>query len=417
MTPGSSAVGLDGLTSGPGQHGVATATDQVIPPMVRPAADWRPTPFQEFVLKVHSRCDLACSYCYMYQLADQGWRDQPLSMTDGTFARACHRIAEHVAAHGLDAVRVVLHGGEPLLVGPARLATMAGRIRASVGPRTTVDVTVQTNGVLLDEPGVRTLRQSGVRVGVSLDGDRVANDRHRVSAAGRSSYDQVCRTLGLLRDADLFAGILCVVDLANDPVTTYDALLAHRPPVIDFLLPHGNWTSPPPGRPADDSSPYGNWLAAAFDRWYDASAERTRVRLFEETVNLLLGGASQSESIGLSPVATVVVNADGALEQVDTLRSTYPGAVGTGLTVFTNTMDDALGHPAVVARQVGVRALGPICRACRIRDTCGGGYYPHRYRAGAGFVNPSVYCPDLLRFVDHVTGRLRADLRRLGVTQ
>lgn len=47
---------------------------------VEPLEDrgWRPAPFQQFVLKLHSRCNLACDYCYVYQMADQTWRSRPL---------------------------------------------------------------------------------------------------------------------------------------------------------------------------------------------------------------------------------------------------------------------------------------------------------------------------------------------------
>ena len=34
-------------------------------------------PFREIVLKVHSRCDLACDHCYVYEHADQSWRARP----------------------------------------------------------------------------------------------------------------------------------------------------------------------------------------------------------------------------------------------------------------------------------------------------------------------------------------------------
>ena len=44
-------------------------------------------PFREFVVKIHSRCDLACDYCYMYELADQTWRDRPRKMSDDTSSR------------------------------------------------------------------------------------------------------------------------------------------------------------------------------------------------------------------------------------------------------------------------------------------------------------------------------------------
>ncbi|MET9845799.1 hypothetical protein [Streptomyces ossamyceticus] len=48
-------------------------------------------------------------------------------------------------------------------------------------------------------------------------------------------------------------GRLCTVDLANDPVETYEALLDFAPPRVDFLLPHGTWRHPParPGAPDD----------------------------------------------------------------------------------------------------------------------------------------------------------------------
>ena len=75
-------------------------------------------PLRQFVLKVHSRCDLACDHCYVYQSADQSWRDRPMAISDETIAWTAQRIAEHAKAHQLPAVQVVLHGGEPLLAGP-----------------------------------------------------------------------------------------------------------------------------------------------------------------------------------------------------------------------------------------------------------------------------------------------------------
>jgi uncharacterized protein len=35
------------------------------------ATGWKPIPFREFVIKIHSRCDLSCDYCYMYEMVDQ----------------------------------------------------------------------------------------------------------------------------------------------------------------------------------------------------------------------------------------------------------------------------------------------------------------------------------------------------------
>lgn len=130
------------------------------------------------------------------------------------------------------------------------------------------------------------------------------------------------------------------------------------------------------------------------------------MRLFEECVALLLGLPAATESLGLAPFDAVVVETDGSIEQVDSLKSAYEGAARTGLDIFRHTFDAALRHPGVAARQAGAAALAAGCRACPLLSVCGGGNYAHRYRAGQGFTNPSVYCADLQRFIRHVAGRL-----------
>ncbi|MGR7002168.1 hypothetical protein ACU686_36045 [Yinghuangia aomiensis] len=210
--------------------------------------------------------------------------------------------------------------------------------------------------------------------------------------------------------------MLCTIDLDNDPVDVYESLPAHEPPALDFLLPHGNWTTPPPGlTPGSTATPYGDWLAAAFDRWYDVPEQETGVRLFEDILSLLLGGPGRSEQIGPGPATVVVVDTDGSIEQVDTVKSAFDGAAATGMSVHSHTFDRVLRHPAVVARQIGTKGLSETCNACAVRDVCGGGYFTHRYRRGSGFLNPSVYCPDLMRVITHVRSRVAADLDAAGV--
>src|SRR5262245_24739399 len=86
---------------------------------------WQPTPFREFILKLHSRCNLACDYCYIYESADQSWRARPTVMSSETVQQAAVRIGEHAKAHRLTRVDVVLHGGEPLLAGIGHIAFTA----------------------------------------------------------------------------------------------------------------------------------------------------------------------------------------------------------------------------------------------------------------------------------------------------
>jgi uncharacterized protein len=131
---------------------------------------WRPIPFREFVVKAHSRCDLACDYCYMYEMADQSWRDRPRRMSIEIARRTALRIGEHARGHQIPSVALILHGGDPLLAGGELISELVSATYAAVGPDVHVDVRIQTNRVSLDDSYLRLFNDLDVHVGVSLDG-------------------------------------------------------------------------------------------------------------------------------------------------------------------------------------------------------------------------------------------------------
>ena len=360
-------------------------------------------PFRQFVLKVCSRCDLACDHCYVYEHADQSWRAKPKMISDEIVATAADRIASHARQHTLPEVRIILHGGEPLLAGKSRLAWICARLREVIEPVCRLDLRIHTNGVLLDEQFCELFAQHRAMIGISLDGDRAANDLHRRYADGRSSYTQVIAAIELLRTErfrPLFAGLLCTIDVRNDPLATYAALAALQPPHIDFLLPHATWEQPPPAA-APGRTPYADWLTKIYDRWA-GDPRRIPVRLFDSVIATTRGGHSTTESLGLAPVDLAVIETDGTVEQADSIKVAYDGAPRTGLDIRHSDLDEAARHPSITARQRGLNGLCATCRGCPVVTSCGGGLYAHRYRDGTGFDNPSVYCADLKKLITHV---------------
>jgi uncharacterized protein len=361
-----------------------------------------------YVLKASSRCDLACDHCYVYEHADRSWRQKPKVIDGATVVQAARRIAEHVRSHRLDHVSIVLHGGEPLLLGHHRLRELLRALRSEIDPVTRLALTVHTNGVLLDVGFCDLFSEFGVRVGVSLDGDLTANDRHRKFADGRSSHAQVLRALRLLRRPDyrhLYAGILCTVDVANDPISVYQALLAQDPPRLDLLLPHATWDNPPPGPPGVHA-PYASWLGEVHAQWV-ADGYPVPIRLFDSLLAAWEGRGSGSEAAGLDPVDLLVIETDGAWEQADSLKTAYDGAPATGCDVFSHSVDEAAAHPGMAARRAGIAGLSKACQACPVVRACGGGLYAHRYKSANGFDNPSVFCADLKILIPRVTNAPR----------
>jgi uncharacterized protein len=379
--------------------------------------EWQPVAIREFILKINSRCNIKCDYCYLYELSDDSWKSQPVFMSEEVARQAASRIAQHAEIHQLESVRIYLHGGEPLQMKPHRLRKILSVLSAASRSDFEVRISVQTNGILLSDEVIDLLAEFEVGIGISLDGDAMGNDRHRRDRRGDGTYQRVVESVTRLREgphSQLFSGFLATVDVRNDPVACYEALIAHHPPVVDFLQPHHNWDNAPPLL-EPTRHVYGDWLIAVFDRWFGAARVETRVRKFEQMMKVMLGVASASESVGLSPAASVVIQTNGSYELLDTLKSAYKGAALTGLNIFDNDLDRVLHHPMVVAGQLGANGLCSTCRECSMMRICGGGHLPHRYKSGSGFLNPSVYCGDLAALILHIQSRLLESCKEAGI--
>lgn len=363
--------------------------------------------FRQFVLKIAGRCDLACDHCYVFEHADQSWRTRPNLMHTDVVESVVARIAEHAEAHSLPRVTVVLHGGEPLLAGVQRIRELARLLHESLPQACTADIRIQTNGLRLDTAFCDMFLEEGIGVGISIDGDQTANDRHRRHVNGRTSYPELVQAIELVgseRYRPIFNGLLCTVDVDNDPIKVFDALAAFAPPRVEFLLPHATWIDPPPGAHQNEAR-FASWLLAAHRRW----TERGRpmdVRLFRSVADLLAGRPSSTEAIGPEPGDLVVVETDGTIEQADSLKTAYDGAPATGFHVSRHSFDEAAAHPGFGDRRVGVTALSPICQRCPVVRVCGGGLYAHRYN-GSDFANPSVFCRDLYTLITGLAGESR----------
>jgi uncharacterized protein len=310
-------------------------------------------------------------------------------------------------------VHVVLHGGEPLLLGEERTRGVLEILRREIAPVTSLVMRMHTNGVLLSESYLDLLAEYDVKVGVSLDGGRAANDLHRLDRRGNSSYDRVVKALDLLRAPayrHLYSGLLCTIDIQNDPVEAYRALIEQEPPRIDFLLPHATWEHQPFGLPArrdrtrakDGAAPYAHWLGKIFAVW-EQEGRPVPVRTFDSVLAALHGRPSGTESLGLAPADLLVIETDGSLEQADWLKTAYEGAAATGFDVFRNSLDQAALHTGIMARQHGLDDLCDACRQCPVVAVCGGGLYAHRYDPATGFDNPSVYCADLVELIGRIS--------------
>src|SRR5688572_1741196 len=155
-----------------------------------------PLKCQTLVIKIASRCNLNCKYCYMYNMGDLSFQKQPKVMKDVVLTAMMQRVKDHCAIHGIKAFTLIMHGGEPLLAGFDFFRKFVNTANEMLLPDVQPVFVLQTNGTMLTEEWCQLLGELKiVNLGISLDGVKEINDINRIDHAGRGSYDRIIQGL------------------------------------------------------------------------------------------------------------------------------------------------------------------------------------------------------------------------------
>jgi uncharacterized protein len=363
------------------------------------------------LVKTASRCNFDCSYCYVYRGPDTTWRLQPKRMRREVVTALRDRLVEQ-AERQEAGFAIILHGGEPLLLGSHALAALLRGLRTRLSPERH-PISIQTNGALLSGKLLDLFAETRTSVSVSIDGPSPVNDLGRLDHRGGSTFATTARGIRLLashrESGFLFAGTLSVIQPAADPAMVYEFLKGLGTPGMDFLLQDGNHDWLPPGKSRFDSTEYGEWLIALFDA-YLADPSPVPIRVFDDTIKLCLGGTARKEGQGEQTYGILIVETNGEIRKNDTLRASFEGAdrFDGRWNVGATSLAEVLSSPEY-RNYAGMQL--PTCARCRNCDllsVCGGGMPLYRWSTVRGYDNPSVYCHDHAIFIRHVVARLRA---------
>jgi uncharacterized protein len=348
-----------------------------------------------FVLKLASRCNLACSYCYWFE--DEAVLRHPRLLGDEVRDALIVRLEGYVTRKHVTSLSVILHGGEPLLYGKKKTRELLRLLRA-LEERTGCElrISVTTNGVLIDQEWAAIFKGARCFVAVSVDGPPEIHDRARVDFAGRGSHARVARAARLLAQTGTPAGALAVCDPTSDPVAVAEHIvkdLGFRS--FEVLIPDATH---------DDAAPrsLASFYAGLFD-YVTGSDIALRVRVVDNLVRLALGRRSRSQDIGWSPMTGATVLTDGSLQPEDQLRAIgTDDPLATGLNVLHDDIEALHDNP--LWREIYEASITrpTACRGCDYVDSCGGGALQNRWSVPRRFDNKNVYCDDMKAVFAHV---------------
>nr|WP_240147987.1 radical SAM protein [Luteibacter yeojuensis] len=354
----------------------------------------------QIILKVAERCNIACTYCYFFFGGDDSHKFNPAFIGDDTVDDLAAFVEEAIERYRLDLVRIIIHGGEPLMLKRPRMERLLGAI-AAASKATQLQFTIQTNAMLVDEAWIELFERFNVYVGVSIDGPREANDTYRLDKRSRGTYDRTIAGLELLRKAHADGriarpGALCVV---NPELVDAQVLYGHLVRDlefhnVDFLLPDDNHDSMPEPRRAA----FRSFMLELFECYRAEKDGRVTIRFFNKLLYALTMKpffASELQRYFARKDIVFTVSSAGDIAPDDILRMTDPQLMKLGLNIRDATLADVLRNERLDELADVTYRLPTACGGCEWSSVCRGGDIYHRYRRGTGFDNPSIYCDTL----------------------
>lgn len=163
-----------------------------------------------FIIDFTTKCNMNCYYC-MRHFEDSG---ETISIEQ--LDKILQYLLEYCKKYQVNDIDIQPWGGEPLLA-LDRIAYMRHFLDEH-GIRT--NITIQTNGLLLNEANIATLEQCRVGVGVSIDGCREIHDLHRKTIADGFTYSRVAENIKQYeRQTGKHLGTISVVSKMSLPYT------------------------------------------------------------------------------------------------------------------------------------------------------------------------------------------------------
>ncbi|KAA6438902.1 radical SAM protein [Dyadobacter flavalbus] len=367
------------------------------------------------VLKIVSRCNINCSYCYMYNMGDESYRLLPKKMAGNVVDHIMERAARHCDEFEMKEFEFILHGGEPLLAGKSFFREFVEKAKKQFEKKQVrLRIGVQTNGILLDTEWCRLLNTLSVNIGISIDGPADRHDRYRKDHQLNGTHAKTLLGLHTAQLESCKIGVLSVMDASTDPQAMYNYFNQLNIDDLDFLWPDHNYEKLPAlyqhQSPRPDYTPFGDWWIRLFDCWFADRFTRPRIRFLNQVVLMILGRDAGFESIGQEENRYLIVETDGSIEASDYLKACGDGFTKEGLNIERHELSEAFHTPLMKMHRQSHRMLSDTCRRCSIKEVCGGGHIAHRFGKDKGFANPSIYCFDLMKLLTHIQNKILDNL-------
>ena len=167
-------------------------------------------------------CNINCDYCYLPS------RSETHRMSPDTL----REVVRGIFATDLvqESLTFVWHAGEPMAVPIEWYRTAFDLIRSEAPEGLKVVHSFQSNGTLLDGKWCDFIQETGICLGLSIDGPEAIHDAHRKTRQGKGTHAKAMRGVALLRERGIDFHVIAVVT---------EAALDRADEIFEFFVGNG----------------------------------------------------------------------------------------------------------------------------------------------------------------------------------
>lgn len=359
------------------------------------------------IIKITERCNLSCTYCYFFNCENKQYKEHRAYIKEKT-VQDIKSFIEDVLSFGIERVNVVLHGGEPLLIGKKRFIKYVSILNFSKK----ISFTIQTNATLIDDEWAKIFSDLGIHVGVSIDGKKEVNDKYRIYPTGKGSFEHILSGISLLKKHNVSISVISVINEEANPNELYE-LIFNDLKIDSFnCLPLDvNYET------VEANRRYLNlrFFDEIFDVWM-TSDNKPNLRFVKKILNSFSYLSKRDALLGYEKSIILTINSDGMVSPNDEImncdislfeKSNLVYILDLDLEDFCKrdpTYDIARFSAPEICQECShryecnryiVRNIPKECEGCQLKFVCKGkgiGNIGTKFSKHSQFKNKTVYC-------------------------
>lgn len=242
-------------------------------------------------------CNLDCTYCFFLS-KEKLYPNSRFRMTDDALEAYIRQVIE---SQRTPEVTISWQGGEPTLLGLDFYRRSIEYEKKYTRPGVSIQHTMQTNGILLNDAWCEFFREHHFLIGLSLDGPQAMHDTYRVDKGGAPTFHKVMRAARLLQAHQVEFNILTTVNAANaaHPLEVYRFLrdevgtrFMQFIPIVERINARGEIGLQEGNRVSERSvgpEQWGAFLISIFDEWVRRDVGTVFVQMFDAALASWVG--------------------------------------------------------------------------------------------------------------------------------